>query len=383
MKICYNDIYAGRKGKRNMKVPFASFDVMHGEIKSEITKAFDDVYDRGWFIQGEECRKFEEEYASYCGVEHCVGVATGLDAIYLILRAMEIGAGDEVIVPSNTFIATALAVSYAGAVPVFVEPVLENYNIDVTKIEEKITDKTKAIIAVHLQGRIADMDTINAIGQKYGLKVIEDAAQAHGAKYKGKKAGALADAAAFSFYPGKNLGALGDGGCVTTNHKGLADKVRALGNYGSDYKYHHIYQGTNSRLDEIQAAFLRVKLSMLDKWNETRRKIAKRYLTEIHNPLVKLPLASTKDYEHIYHVFAIRCDRRDELEEYLQDREIGTVKHYPVPMHLQEAYKSLDIAEGELPIAEEISRTILSIPMYYGMTEEQVGYVIESLNDFA
>lgn len=366
-----------------MKVPFASFDVMHGEIKDKITGAFEAVYSRGWFIQGEECTRFEEEYASYCGAEHCVGVATGLDAIYLILRAMDIGAGDEVIVPSNTFIATALAVSYAGAVPVFVEPVPDNYNIDVTKIEEKITDKTKAVIAVHLQGRAADMDAINAVGQKYGLKVIEDAAQSHGAEYKGKRTGALADAAAFSFYPGKNLGALGDGGCVTTSDSALADKVRALGNYGSDYKYHHIYQGTNSRLDEIQAAFLRVKLTCLDRWNEKRRQIAKKYLAEIHNPLIKLPPASTKEYMHVYHVFAIRCDRRDELEQYLRDKGVGTVKHYPVPMHLQEAYRCLDIKKGSLPIAEEISRTILSIPMYYGMTDEQSAYVIESLNGFA
>lgn len=365
-----------------MNIPFASFVPMHEEIRKDLDAAFKKVVDKSYFIQGEECEKFEEEYAAYCGTKYCVGVATGLDAIYLILKALDIEAGDEVIVPSNTYIATALAVSFTGAKPVFVEPVIDTYNIDVTRLEEKITEKTKAIIAVHLQGRAADMDAINAIAKKHGLYVLEDAAQAHGARYKGQKVGALSDAAAWSFYPGKNLGALGDGGCITTNNKQIADKVRALGNYGSDYKYHHIYQGTNSRLDEMQAAFLRVKLPHLDKWNQARRKIAEAYLEGITNPLIKLPLATSADYEHIYHVFVIRCDRRDELEKYLRDNGIGTVKHYPVPMHLQKAYEELHIQEGELPIAEEISKTVLSIPMYYGMTDEEVEYVIDKLNEF-
>ena len=365
-----------------MNIPFASFVPMHEEIRKDLDAAYKKVVDKSYFIQGEECEKFEEEYAAYCGTKYCVGVATGLDAIYLILKALDIKAGDEVIVPSNTYIATALAVSFTGAKPVFVEPVIDTYNIDVTRIEEKITEKTKAIIAVHLQGRAADMDAINAIAKKHGLYVLEDAAQAHGAKYKGQKVGALSDAAAWSFYPGKNLGALGDAGCITTNNKEIADKVRALGNYGSDYKYHHIYQGTNSRLDEMQAAFLRVKLPHLDKWNQARRRIAEAYLLGITNPLIKLPLATSEKYEHIYHVFVIRCDRRDELEKYLKDNGIGTVKHYPVPMHLQKAYEELHIQEGELPIAEEISKTVLSIPMYYGMTKEEVEYVIDALNKF-
>lgn len=365
-----------------MKVPFATFVPMHNEIRAELDAAYNRVMDKSYFIQGEECQKFEEEYAAYCNTKYCVGVATGLDAIYLILKALDVKCGDEVIVPSNTYIATALAVSFTGAVPVFVEPAIETYNIDVTKIEEKITEKTKAIIAVHLQGRAVDMGAVNAIAKKHGLYVIEDSAQAHGAKYKGVKVGALSDAAAWSFYPGKNLGALGDGGCITTNNKDIADKVRALGNYGSDYKYHHIYKGTNSRLDEMQAAFLRVKLPMLDKWNEARRAIAKRYLEEINNPLIKLPLATSEEYEHVYHVFVIRCDKRDELEKYLADNGIGTVKHYPIPMHMQGAYTDLHIAEGELPIAEEISKTVLSIPMYYGMNDEEVGYVIKVLNEF-
>lgn len=365
-----------------MNVPFVDMRPMHDEIRKDLDAEYNRVMDNSWFIQGEELQKFEEEYAAYCGTKYCVGVATGLDALYLALRAWGIGAGDEVIVPSNTFIATALAVSYAGATPVFVEPVLENFNIDPSKIEEKITAKTKAIIAVHLQGRCADMDAIRAIADRHGLKVLEDAAQAHGATYKGVRAGALGDAAGFSFYPGKNLGALGDAGCVTTNDEELAKKVRALGNYGSDRKYHHIYKGTNSRLDEMQAAFLRVKLPHLEKWNDYRRKVAARYLSEIHNPLIKLPVATSDEFAHIYHVFVIRCDKRDELEQYLADKGIKTVKHYPTPMHMQKAYEDLHIPEGALPIAEEISRTVLSIPMYYGITDEQVSYVVEAVNAF-
>ncbi|MFQ7575295.1 MAG: DegT/DnrJ/EryC1/StrS family aminotransferase [Lachnospira sp.] len=365
-----------------MKVPFATFEPMHNEIRKELDEAYKRVMDSNYFIQGNECKQFEQEFADYCGAKHCVGVATGLDAIYLILKAMDIKTGDEVIVPSNTFIATALAVSYTGATPVFVEPEIDTYNIDVTRIEEKITPNTKAIIAVHLQGRPADMDAVNEIAKKHGLKVLEDAAQAHGTKYKGRRVGALSDAAAFSFYPGKNLGALGDGGCVVTNDDDIASKVRALGNYGSDYKYHHIYQGTNSRLDEMQAAFLRVKLPCLEKWNDARKQVAERYLSEIKNPLIKLPVAPDKDYDHIYHVFVIRCDRRDELEKYLNDKGIGTVKHYPIPMHMQKAYESLNIPEGSLPIAEEISRTVLSIPMYYNMTDEEISYVIDAVNNF-
>lgn len=365
-----------------MKVPFVSFEPMHKELRKELDAAYTRVMDSNYFIRGQECKLFEDEFAAYCGAAHCIGVANGLDALYLILRAMGIGTGDEVIIPSNTFIATALAVSYTGATPVFVEPDIRNYNIDVKKIEAAITDKTKAIIAVHLQGRAADMDEINKIAGKYHLQVLEDAAQAHGTRYKGKRVGALADAAGFSFYPGKNLGALGDGGCVVTNNKELADKVRALGNYGSDYKYHHIYQGNNSRLDEMQAAFLRVKLPHLDRWNEDRRKTAKRYLTEIHNPQIILPPMAEEDYDHSYHVFVVRCKDRDRLEGYLHEHGIATVKHYPVPMHLQGAYEKLGLKQGDFPIAEEISDTVLSLPMYYGMTEEEVEKVIECVNQY-
>ena len=365
-----------------MKIPFVSFEPMHNEMKSLLDNAYSRVMEKNYFIQGDECLRFEQEFAEYCGAKYCIGVANGLDALTLILRAMDIKTGDEVIVPSNTYIATALAVSSVGSTPVFVEPELNTYNIDVNRIEEKINSNTKAIIAVHLQGRTADMDQINKIADKYNLRVIEDAAQAHGAKYKGKRAGALADAAGFSFYPGKNLGALGDGGCVTTDSKELAENIRALGNYGSDYKYHHIYKGVNSRLDELQAAFLREKLKELEKWNVYRRKVAKVYLEGINNPLISLPLCSDNDYEHVYHVFVIRCEKRDELEKYLNDNGVGTVKHYPIPMHLQNAYCDLGIAQGELPIAEEISNTVLSIPMYYGIKDEEIDYVIKLINDF-
>lgn len=365
-----------------MKVPFVDLKVMHDEIRNDLNSAFDNVLNRSIYIQGYECNEFEKEFAAYCGVKYCVGVATGLDAIYLILKAMGIKAGDEVIVPSNTFIATALAVSYVGATPVFVEPEIATFNIDPARIEDAITERTKAIIPVHLQGRTADMDAINAIAKNHDLFVIEDAAQAHGARYKGHPAGSMSDAAAFSFYPGKNLGALGDAGCITTNNKEIADKVRALGNYGSDYKYHHIYKGTNSRLDEMQAAFLRVKLPHLEKWNAYRRTAAERYFNEIHNPYVTLPQRTSDEFEHIYHVFVIRCQYRDQLEKYLNEAGIMTVKHYPIPMHMQQAYADLNIPEGTLPIAEEISKTVLSIPMYYGISDEQLSYVIETINAF-
>lgn len=362
-----------------MKIPFVSFNAMHNEIKDEIQDAFKRVYEKNWFIQGTECELFEKEFAEYCGAEYAVGCGNGLDALYLVLRAYGIGEGDEVIVPSNTYIATALAVSYTGAVPVFAEPSMETYNIDPELIEATITAKTRAIMAVHLYGQPADMDSIREIAARHDLKVIEDSAQAHGATYKGQRTGSIGDAAGFSFYPGKNLGALGDAGAVTSNDKDLIDKVRALGNYGSDYKYHHIYKGNNSRLDEVQAAFLRVKLKNLDRWNSDRVKTAERYLKEIDNPQIKLPVVRENN-THVYHIFAIRCDRRDELEKYLAEKGIGTNKHYPIPMHLQGAYKELGFGEGDFPNAEEISSTELSIPMYYGMSDDEIGYVIDSLN---
>lgn len=364
-----------------MNIPFSSVGVMHREIEREMLDKFREVYESNWFIQGREVEKFEEEFAAYCGAKYCVGCGNGLDALYLVLRAYGIGKGDEVIVPSNTFIATALAVSYTGARPVFVEPRMESYNINPQMIEEKITERTKAVMAVHLYGQPAEMDAVMEIAKRHNLKVIEDAAQAHGATYHGKRTGNLGDAAGFSFYPGKNLGALGDGGAVVTNDKELADLVRALGNYGSDYKYHHIYQGNNSRLDEVQAGLLRVKLKELDKWNARRVEIAHRYLREIVNPDIILPVTDS-GCTHVYHIFAVRCKQRADLERYLNEKGIGTNKHYPIPMHLQEAYAELQLPKGALPVAEEISRTQLSLPMYYGMTEEEVSYVVEALNNW-
>ena len=364
-----------------MKVPFVSFKPMERELDKDIRDAFDRVFTRSWYIEGVECESFEKEFAEYIGTMFCVGTGNGLDALVLALKALKIGTGDEVIVPSNTYIATALAVTYTGAVPVFVEPVIDTFNIDPGKIESAITEKTKAIMPVHLYGQACDMDPIMSVAKKYGLKVIEDCAQAHGATYKGKKVGTFGDAAGFSFYPGKNLGALGDAGAVVTNVKELADKVRALGNYGSDYKYHHIYKGNNSRIDELQAAFLAVKLPHLERMNAERRRIADRYLSEIRNPKVVLPRVG-EDFLPVWHIFGIRCSERDALEKHLNDNGISTNKHYPIPMHLQECYKDLGFEEGAFPVAEEISKTELSIPMYYGMTDEEIGYVIDIINEF-
>lgn len=368
------------KGGKKM-IPFVSFVNMHNEIRNEVINKMTEVYDRNWFIQGEEVNRFEEEFAEYCGVKYCVGCGNGLDALFLPMKAMGIGPGDEVIVPANTFIATALAVSYTGATPVLVEPIIDYFNIDCSKIEEKITSRTKAIVAVHLYGQPADMDKICDIAKRYDLKIIEDAAQAHGATYKEKCVGGFGEGAGFSFYPGKNLGALGDAGAFVTNNKDLADKVRALGNYGSDYKYHHIYQGNNSRLDEIQAAILRIKLKNLEKWNNNRIETAEKYLAGINNENVILP-KKIENTKHVYHIFGIRCERRDELEKYLSDKDIQTNKHYPIPIHLQKAYNKLNLKEGDFPIAEKIAKTQLSLPLYYGMTDSEINYVIEVINSF-
>lgn len=364
-----------------MKIPFVTFLPMEKELNDELRGAFDRVFTRSWYIEGVEDEAFEKAFAEYCGAGNCVGVGNGLDALMLSLKALGIGDGDEVIVPSNTYIATALAVTYVGATPVFVEPKIETFNIDPNLIEAAITEKTKAIMPVHLYGQACDMDSIMSIAHKYGLKVVEDCAQAHGATYKGQKVGTFGDAAGFSFYPGKNLGALGDAGAVVTNDKELADKIRALGNYGSDYKYHHIYKGNNSRLDELQAAFLAAKLPHLDRMNVERRRIAAKYSDGIKNEKVILPYVP-EDMVPVWHIYGIRCKERDALEKHLNDKGIGTNKHYPIPMHMQECYRDLGIEQGSLPIAEEISATELSIPMYYGMTDEEIQYVIDAINEF-
>lgn len=364
-----------------MNVPFVSFKPMEKELSTQLRAAFERVFENSWYIDGKEDEAFEKAFAEYCNVGYCVGVGNGLDALMLALKALDVKEGDEVIVPSNTYIATALAVTYVGATPVLVEPDIRTYNIDPAKIEEKITDKTKAIMPVHLYGQPCDMQPIMNIAKKYNLYVVEDCAQAHGAKYKGQVIGSFGDAAGFSFYPGKNLGALGDAGAAVTNNKELADKIRAMGNYGSDYKYHHIYKGNNSRLDEMQAAFLSAKLPILNKMNEERRRIANLYLNGINNPEIILPFVP--DYaEPVWHIFAVRTENRDKLAEYLAENGIATNKHYPIAIHMQECYKDIGIREGMLPIAEEISRTQLSLPMYYGMTDEQVEVVIKVINLF-
>lgn len=364
-----------------MNVPFVSFKPLEKELDKELRAAFDRVLERSWYIEGKEDAAFEEAFARFCHTDYCIGVGNGLDALMLVLRALEIGPGDEVIVPSNTYIATALAVTYVGAKPVLVEPDIRTYNIDPARIEEKINKNTKAIMPVHLYGQPCDMDPIMAIAEKYGLYVIEDCAQAHGATYKGKIIGSFGDAAGFSFYPGKNLGALGDAGAVTTSNARIAAKVRALGNYGSDYKYHHIYKGCNSRLDELQAAFLAAKLPIMDKVNDNRRQIAAKYIAGIRNEQIELPYVM-EGTNPVWHIFAVRCKERDRLAAYLQEKGIGINKHYPIAIHLQECYKDLGLKEGDLPVAEEISATQLSLPLYYGMPDEEIQYVIDALNAF-
>lgn len=364
-----------------MNIPFVDLYPMHRRLMKELHNACKSVIESSQFIMGELCEEFENEFASYCGTNYCVGVGNGLDALRLILLSLGICDGDEVIVPSNTFIATALAVTAINAKVVFVEPSIETFNIDPMKIEDAITDKTKAIIPVHLYGQACEMDPILEIANRNNLYVIEDCAQAHGATYKGKKVGTFGDAAGFSFYPGKNLGALGDGGAVITNNESINQRVRALRNYGSDYKYHHIYQGINSRLDEIQAAFLSLKLRYIEEMNAARRKVASRYLKGINNPKIILPTV-IEDCNPVWHIFGIRCKDRDELEKYLAEKGICTNKHYPTPIHLQECYKGSDYSEGTLPIAEEISKTELSLPLYYDMPDDAIEYTIDAINRF-
>lgn len=362
-----------------MKIPFASFEEMHKEIEREMLTKFTEVYRRNWFIQGEEVSKFEKEFAAYMGCDYCAGVGNGLDALYLALKALGVGTGDEVIVPSNTFIATVLAITYTGAKAVLVEPDMVTYNMEKEGLEQVLSNRTKAVIPVHLYGQAADMDPIMEFAERNGLYVIEDCAQAHGAVYKGKKVGTFGDVGCFSFYPGKNLGALGDGGAAISNNFEVMERIRALGNYGSERKYCHKYQGSNSRLDEIQAAFLRVKLKHLDEYNQDRNRIAKRYLTEIVNPKIILPQVRA-DGNHVWHIFAVLCEERDRLRKYLEEKGIGTQCHYPIPIHKQEAY--IDYFIGEYPCAERISGCELSIPMYYGLKDEEINYIIETINMF-
>lgn len=364
----------------NMNIPFLDLQGPHEELRTELREAFERVLDSGQYILGNEVKQFEQKFAAYCQAKHCVGTGNGLDALHLILRAYGIGTGDEVIVPSNTYIATWLAASYVGATPVPVEPDERTYNIDPVRIEAAITPRTKAIIAVHLYGQPADMDAINAIARKYNLRVIEDAAQAHGARYKGRRVGGLGDAAGFSFYPGKNLGALGDGGAVTTNDPELAEKVRVLCNYGSHIKYHHEVKGLNSRLDELQAAFLLAKLKKLDAWNEQRKNIATNYLNELKGCKLLLPYVP-EWADPVWHLFVIRHKDRNRLQRNMTEAGIGTMIHYPIPPHLQGAYAEMRLKEETLPIAEIIHHEILSLPIGPHMTDAQVEQTVAALSN--
>jgi dTDP-4-amino-4,6-dideoxygalactose transaminase len=366
-----------------MNVPFLDLRSAHAELRPQLDAAFARVTASGVFILGEEVEAFERAFAAYCGARHCIGVGNGLDALHLALRAVGVGEGDEVIVPSHTFIATWLAVTYSGATPVPVEPGQRTYNLDPATIEAAITPRTRAIIPVHLYGQPAAMDEIDAIARQHGLTVIEDAAQAHGATYRGRKAGSIGRAAAFSFYPAKNLGALGDAGAVLTDDDRLAAELRLLRNYGSPAKYRHDVAGVNTRLDPLQAAFLRAKLGTLDAWNERRRRIAGRYCHGLRNAKdVVLPEVAD-GAESVWHIFAIRHPRRDALREHLQSRGVGTLIHYPIPPHLTGAYASLGFTAGAFPVAEEIASTVLSLPMGPHLSDAAADYVIDAVCDFA
>jgi dTDP-4-amino-4,6-dideoxygalactose transaminase len=365
-----------------MKVPFLDLKAPYAELRGEFDAAFRRVMESGWFVLGGELSAFESEFAAYCGARHCVGVGNGLDALHLILRAMKIGAGDEVIVPSNTYIATWLAVTYAGATPVPVEPDPLTFNLDPARIEEAITSRTRALMPVHLYGQCADVDAIKDVASRYGLKIIEDAAQAQGALYKGRRAGSLADAAGFSFYPGKNLGAAGDAGAVLTDDDALAEEVRLLRSYGSRVKYYHEARGFNSRLDDLQAAILRVKLARLEEWNERRRRIAQVYLQTLEGA-PDLALPRVPEYaDPVWHLFVVRHPRRDALQRHLAERGVGTLIHYPLPSHLQKAYADLGYARGRLPIAEEMADDVLSLPIGPHLSDVEAEYVVSQVSSF-
>jgi dTDP-4-amino-4,6-dideoxygalactose transaminase len=367
-----------------LKVPFLDLKATYVELKEEIDNAIKEVLNSGWYIIGENVNKFEKEFAKYCNVKYCISVGNGLDALELILKAYNIGVGDEVIVPTNTYIATVLAVNNVGATPVFVEPDIRTYNIDPLKIESAITKKTKAVIAVHLYGQTADIENIKPICERYKIKLIEDAAQAHGAEHYGKKAGSLGDAAGFSFYPGKNLGAFGDGGAVTTNDKDVADYIRVARNYGSEKKYYNSVKGVNSRLDEIQAAILRVKLKYLDEWNSRRNKIAQFYLENL-NPEKKENFVTPiclKENKHIWHIFVIRTTMREKLIKHLNENSVGWLIHYPIPPYNQVAYKEMNYLKNRFDLTNKMCDEILSLPIGPHLSLKEAEYVCETVNNF-
>lgn len=365
-----------------MKIPYLSFNHQNQLIKDEIVTSFQNFFDSNWYILGENVKQFEKDYAAFNHVNHCIGVSNGLDALRLSLKALNIEEGDEVIVPSNTYIATALAVSYVGAKPVFVEPDIQTYNLDPNKIEAAITAKTKAIMPVHLYGQACEMDAIMDIAEKHNLFVVEDNAQSQGASFNGKLTGSFGNANGTSFYPGKNLGALGDAGAVTTNNAELAARVARLRNYGSEKKYYNEEIGFNMRLDECQAGFLSVKLKYLNEWTKQRQQIARWYHDSLQGVGDLILPQTAAGATHVYHIYMIRTTHRNELQKHLHDEGIGTLIHYPIPPHLQKAYQQLGFKKGDFPIAEEIANTCLSLPLWPGMTEEQVNEVAQQIKQF-
>ncbi len=363
-------------------IKFLDLQKINNRYRSEIDATIAEILDAGWYLLGDKLAQFEKEFAAFCGTQECIGVANGLDALTLILKAYGFGMGDEIIVPANTFIASVLAITQSGATPILVEPDLSTYNLDPDLVESKITPRTKAIMAVHLYGRAMEMQKICSLAQKYQLKVIEDAAQAHGAFDQGRKVGSLGDVAAFSFYPGKNLGAFGDGGAITTNDLVLAEKIRALRSYGSKIKYVHESKGVNSRLDDLQAAILSVKLKYLNTDNQRRQEIAQFYCENISNPKIIVPqldFQKSKD-SHVWHLFVIRTPDRVDLQKYLQAQEIETQIHYPTPIHQQQAYQ--EWSELSLPITEKIHREVLSLPISPVLTEEELTKIVGALNNY-
>ncbi|MFZ4545084.1 MAG: DegT/DnrJ/EryC1/StrS family aminotransferase [Saprospiraceae bacterium] len=363
-------------------IPFLSFDATNAAFREEAMTTFERFFDSKWYVLGEMTKQFEIDFAEFNQVAYSIGISNGLDALQIALRVLHIGPGDEVIVPSNTYIATALAVSYVGATPVFVEPNPATYNIDPARIEAAITRKTKAIMPVHLYGQACEMDEIMRIAKKHGLFVVEDNAQAHGAAYNGVLTGTFGELNATSFYPSKNVGALGEAGAITTNDADLAQKVRVMRNYGSQQRYYNEIKGFNARIDELQAGLLSVKLKHIAKWTAERRQIASWYFEELDScPEVILPFIAN-NATHVFHLFVIKTSKRDELQKYLQTNGVGTVIHYPIPPHLQQAYQDLGFKEGDFPIAEEIANTVLSIPLFIGMSREQVKYVSDSIKNY-
>ena len=365
-----------------MKVPFLNLGPIHKALRAEMVDRFKRIYDSNWFVLGEQLHDFENNYAKFNNTNYALGVSNGLDALYLSLKALGIGEGDEVIVPANTFIASILAVSYVGATPIFVEPRITTYNINPDNIEEAISSRTKAVMPVHLYGQACEMDAILAIAKKHDLYVIEDNAQAHGASFKKKKTGSWGVINATSFYPGKNLGALGDGGAITTDDQELAEKIKMLRNYGSKEKYKHDIIGYNKRLDELQAAFLNVKLQYLNEWTKERQKIASEYDKRL-NGIGDLILPNLHpDSVHVYHLYVVRTEKRNALKEYLSNNQVDTLIHYPIPPHLQKAYSKLRYDLGDFPITEELSRTVLSLPLWPGMKDKHINYIIKKIKFF-